>query len=81
MGNFSFFPFTQNIISTVHKFTPFISSDLASEIILRNSEKKYNASESGAIYLSLLQDNNKLINFKKPKKFNVLIKQFQWQTN
>ena len=73
--------FSQNIISIVHKFTPFISFNLASEIILCNSERKYNTSESGAIYLSLLQNNDELINFKKPKKFNVLIKQFQSPKN
>ena len=72
--------FPQNIIRAVHKFTPSIS-DLAKEIILFNSERKYNTSESGAIYLSLLQNNHELINFKKPKTFNVLIKQFQSPKN
>ena len=57
--------FPQDIASIVHKFTPSITSDLASEIILCDSESKYNMSESGAIYLSLLQDNDELINLKK----------------
>ena len=64
--------FPQNIASIVHKFTPSIISNLASEIILINSERKYNTSESGAIYLSVLQNNHELINFKKSRKFNFL---------
>ena len=73
--------FSQTITSIVHKLTPCIACDLGSEIILCNSERKYNTSESGAIYLSLLQNNDELIKFKKPKKFNVLIKQFQSPKN
>ena len=63
--------FSQNI-SIGHKFTPSISSGVSLKIILCDSERKYNTSESGAIYLSLLQNNDELINFKKPKKFNAL---------
>ena len=62
--------FPQNIIRIVHKFTPSIASNLALEIILINSERKYNTSESGTIYLSVLQNNHELINFKKSRKFN-----------
>ena len=64
--------FPQDIASIVHKFTPSITSDLASEIILCDSESKYNSSESGAIHLSLLQNNDELINLKKARKFNLL---------
>ena len=43
MGNFNFYT------SIVHKFTPSNTSDLASDIFLCNSERKYNTSESEAI--------------------------------
>ena len=76
---YTFFP--ENIASMFHKSSPSIASDLASEIILCNSGRKYTKSESGAIYLSLLQNNDELINLKKARKFNVLSNFIRKQIN
>ena len=62
MENFSSYTIFHALTTTsiVQKFTPSIASCLASEIVV-NSEKKYNMSVSGAIYLWLFWIQDELI--------------------